>query len=117
MDKWLEIEFESSTVTTPEFAKFAREFKKAIMKSLPPELSLARYSRGHFYVSGFIQNTVTDRIVYFSISDVRYFPGKWNDEILIRTARSTKDYTGGPNNYCTLGQFGERVLGLTKGAG
>ena len=56
-----------------------------------------KFSNGHYYFSGFA--TKNNKIIYFSISDVRYFP---NDDLLIRTAKDYKDYTGGYNNYSSL---------------
>ena len=104
IDGWLGYEFESSSELTPEFVAFARDFRKAIVQNLPMDCDLVNWSRGHFYVFGFIRNC-DGRFVYFSISDVRHFPDAWYNNILIRTAKHEKDYTGGVNIYTDLEGF------------
>ena len=107
MEKWLDVEFESSSVLTPQFAQFAREFKRFILGQLSHEQSLVGWSRGHFYVGGFIQQG--DRFVYFSISDVRHFHNSWYTNVLIRKAKGDRDYTGGQNTYSHLLDFRKSI--------
>lgn len=90
--------FESSSQTTPEFASYARTFKSEIKKEISKiGGELISFNRGHFYVSGFFK--VSDKIYYFSQSDVRSFG---DVSLLIRTAKHEKDYTGGSNNFTTI---------------
>ena len=96
-------EFTSGPVIDEDFRVFARLFKKYITQHLPTGSQLVTFSRGHYEVSGFIQRQ--GKYVYFSVSDVRFFPGKWQSEILVRTATSDKDYTGGVNRYTGLDTF------------
>lgn len=114
MMAWLDYEFESSSTLTPEFALFARQFKNYIKKAISPNLKLVSFSRGHFEVSGFIQNPNTDLFAYFSTSDVRYFKNSWFNNILVRTASSDKDYTGGRNNTCALPNLAVKLAELTS---
>ena len=93
--------FESSSGLTPQFKAFARLFKRLFTKELAKvECTLLTFNRGHFYVSGFFKKG--EQIYYFSVSDVR--DGYWNREVkmLYRTATSTKDYTGGSNQYVNI---------------
>ena len=99
IEKWLDYEFESSSMTTPEFATFAREYKKELTKQLPDNCEIVAWSRGHFYISCFIKNNTSGRFAYLSTSDVRHFPNEWYNNILIRTAKHEKDYTGGSNDW------------------
>ena len=98
--KWT---FTSGPYTGQDFNIFAREFKKYVKKNLPSGAELVNFSKDHYDLSGFIKKE--KRFVYFSISDVRFFPNKWFTDILIRTAKSGKDYTGGSNNYTSLEFF------------
>lgn len=60
-----------------------------------------KFSNGHYYFSGFA--TKNNKAIYFSISDVRHFPPTGGGaDLLIRTAKDYKDYTGGSNNYSSL---------------
>ena len=102
MEKWLGYPFESSSMLTPEFAKFAREYKQAIKKMMGADYEILNWSRGHFYVSGFVKNKKSGKLAYFSISDVRFFPEAWFKNMLVRTAKYDKDYTGGPNCYSSF---------------
>jgi hypothetical protein len=103
-------EFTSSTSTGEDFAVFARKFRSYIKKNLPEGSVLVNFSTGHYELSGFIRKD--DKYVYFSISDVRHFPNEWISDVLIRTARDEKDYTGGSNNSTTLKEFRENVSRL-----
>lgn len=95
----IEGNFESSCGLTPQFKAFARLFKRLFTKELAKkECELVKFSRGHFYVSGFFKNG--SRLYYFSVSDVR---DNWGTpKMLYRTATSTKDYTGGHNQYADI---------------
>ena len=109
VQKWNGFSFKSSSGLTPEFAAFAKDFKKHIATHLPNNAMLVNFSREHFYCSGFIKRG--EKYCYFSISDVRHF-GDWQTNILVRTAKGEKDYTGGSNCYATLENFTERVEAL-----
>lgn len=96
-------EFSSGSTTGQDFNLFQKEFKKHIKKILLPGMELINFGANHYYLSGFIKKE--KKFFYFSISDVRHFPGNWFRNILIRTAKSEKDYTGGSNNSTTLENF------------
>lgn len=110
IEAWRGFEFQSSSDLTEEFASFAKDFKKHIGQSLPDGAKLVDFSRGHFYVSGFIEKP--GKFVYFSVSDVRFFRDGWYNDILVRTARHIKDYSGGQNNSTSLQNFKASVSSL-----
>jgi hypothetical protein len=88
--------FESSSSRTPEYLAWHRSFKKAFTKFLnnhgATEIQINKPN--HFNMSGFFKSRHGE-IWYFSISDIR-----WSKEsMLIRTANSFKDYTGGRNQF------------------
>jgi hypothetical protein len=97
--------FESSSTTTPEFAQFFRTFKSEFTKEL---LSISAtdivFSRGHFYLSGFF--TIGSQPYYFSLSDVRGMEHCLNQfcmgQLLYRTAKHYRDFTGGSNQYVNI---------------
>ena len=91
-------EFESSSSTTPQWNSFYKTACATFRKGLSTVAKDIIMSKGHFYFSGFF-TTTDDRIFYFSISDVRHFP---DSNLLIRTAKSYKDYTGGCNQYIKI---------------
>lgn len=85
-------------VTSTDFKNFARTFSKMIREQLK-EVDGVNYTQntGHYYISGFF--TVNEQPYYISISDVRHFP---SDNMLIRTAKDYKDFTGGTNHYIKI---------------
>lgn len=106
-------EFTSGGYTGKDFKRFARLFKNHIKKSLSSGFELVNPSKNnHYYLCGFITNGT--KYVYFSISDVRYFPNKWINDIMYRTAQHEKDYTGGSNRYTTLENFARDVEALLE---
>jgi len=113
---YIDFHFESSCSTTPEFASFARKFKTALKKDAEATgLKLVEFTRGHFFVSAFIFNPLTNQHAYISVSDVRWMLcGKRPlDDILYRTAKDENDCHGGQNNFTDLPNLIERVRILT----
>lgn len=101
MNQWTNYKFESSSSTIPEFASFARAFKNWLKAEAGNDFEIVSFNRGHFYISGFLKNTKNNKLVYFSIPDVR-FNNDWSNQILVRTAKHDKDYSGGANNFVRL---------------
>lgn len=92
--------FESSGTLTPEFAVFYRTFKSEFTKELQSiGATNIVFSRGHFYVSGFF--TIGSQAYYFSISDVRGSEYRM-PQLMFRTAKHYKDYTGGGNCWVDI---------------
>ena len=69
--------------------------------------------QGYMYYSGFIKNNKTGKCAYYSINQ------DWNgkdetDNILIRTAKDFKDYTGGTNQYTDIDNFVKDISRLVE---
>lgn len=105
-------EFTSGGTTGEDFKRFAGLFRAEIKRSLPDGAELITGKPGHYYLSGFIKRG--DKFVYWSISDVRFFPGAWHKSILVRTAQHDRDYTGGINCSTTLEHFRDSVAHLLE---
>ena len=99
-------EFRSSTRTTPEFLSFYRTFMADMKRTLKPRITAFEMHKGHFYAYGFFR-TNSNRMFYFSISDVRYFP---ESSMLIRTVKDFRDFTGGCNQYVKMDNDFEQNL-------
>ena len=110
---WLGYHFESSSSLTPEFSQFSKDIKKELSK-LMVGYEMLSYSRGHFEVSMFFKNIETNKLVYISCSDIRFWPDEWFNNLLIRTATHNKDYTGGSNNYTSLPLLKDKADILTQ---
>jgi len=114
IENWQDVEFESSSSTTPEFRAFATQFRAAIVKEIKPEFILEEFNRGHFYVYGFLKHKKTGKYVYFSVSDVRHFMKGWCNDVLVRSAEHAKDYTGGSTRTCELKYFMQTALDIVS---
>jgi hypothetical protein len=91
--------FGSGSVNSVEFNEFFTLFKKSFTKELKSiNAENIVFSKGHFYLSGFF--TVQNQVIYFSLSDVRTDFSK--EKLLVRTATSYTDYTGGVNQYVKI---------------
>lgn len=100
-------------VTSPDYKTFERKFKNYIKKVAQENNGeLVRFLPNHYEFSCFVKRN--DKYVYISIDDVRYFPKSWYNNILIRTAQSDKDYTGGRNDYTSLDYLGVKIVQMTK---
>jgi len=114
MKNWLNVTFASSCYKTDQFKAFSRNFRSYVKKLTKDNFEIINFSVGHFDVSGFLKNKENNKLVYFSVSDVRFFPNEWYNHVLVRTAKHDKDYIGGSNNYCTLDEIENKALYLTK---
>ena len=95
------IENEQKRVSLGSTKSYSKE--KSIVRRALKEADFTdiKFSNGHYYFSGFA--TKNNKVIYFSISDVRHFPPTGGGaDLLIRTAKDYKDYTGGSNNFSSL---------------
>jgi hypothetical protein len=114
IEKWIGYQFESSSSLTPEFAEFRKDIKKHLKKVLDKNLELIMpFGSLHFSFSGFIKNNLTGKYVYFSSDDVRGGRDGWYNNLLIRTAKDEKDYSGGSNCFTSLPDISARALMMT----
>ena len=82
-----------------DFKAFFRKEKKRISNILTDRgCTNIDMSYGFYYFSGFF-TAPSGQIYYFSCSDVRHFG---YDRLLIRTAKSYTDYSGGSNQYVNV---------------
>ena len=101
--------FESSSGVTQEFLNFVRTFKREFNKELKSiGATDIMIGRGHFYVSGFFKSA-TGQPYYFSLSDVRGMeyslrnnPDSCGSQLMYRTAKDYKDFTGGGNQWISF---------------
>ena len=92
-------EFESSSSRTPEYLSWHRLFKREFTKFLTEHgATLVQIGKpNHFDMSGFF-TWGNGQMWYFSVSDIR-----WSKEtMLVRTAQSYRDFTGGQNCFVPL---------------
>lgn len=106
--------FSSGGCIGDDFKSFNTKYRNAIKKLLPDGYEIHSWNRGHYYCSAVIKDTA-NRFIYMSISDVRHFSEEWVDEILIRTMKHDKDWSGGQNHRTDLFNFATDIQKLYKG--
>lgn len=109
------------TVTSKDFKSYCRSLKTALNKEAKEKgFDYVTLCPSHYDYSGFFK--FGERYVYYSSSVERYDKPTYLDRednfgsgrVLYRTARSEKDFTGGHNNYCHLGELIDNALRLCK---
>lgn len=101
LKKYVGYKFSTGVYTGEDYLSFQTKYinyLKTLCKSNNWEL--VSIGRNHYCFSCFIRSC--NKYVYLSISDVRYYSRDWYERILIRTAKSEKDYTGGSNNFTSI---------------
>lgn len=99
--------------SSDDFKTFNTKYRNAINKLLPNGYRFCLWNRGHYECSAVIKDN-EGRFIYMSISDVRYFPNEWVENILIRTMKHDKDWTGGINHRTDLINFTKDIQKLYK---
>ncbi len=100
--------------TGDDFKAFCRKLKSALNKEAKEKgCDYVTLHPNHYDMSGFFKKG--EKYVYWSYSVVRgdqptYLDKDGLDGVLYRTAKSEKDYTGGHNNFCKLGDLIENAL-------
>lgn len=111
--KWTNVALESASYTTEELKQFYKDVKNYIKKQLQDtDCELIEFTKGHFFVSGYIQNQKTKKIVYFSMEDLRDYG--WSNKCLYRTAESVNDTFGGMNNFAEVNNLFQRIVALSN---
>src|SRR5574344_1629700 len=112
LEMYLGYEFSSGCETGEDYKQFERKYIN-YLKSICANnygWELCEVSKNHYEFTAFFR--CDSRYIYFSISDVRYSFNEWYNNILIRTADSEKDYTGGRNQYTTLPNLQRSLITL-----
>ena len=85
------------STASPSFQQWAAEIRKEIRKICKANNGtlISLPTTCHYFWSAFIKAN-SGQIWYISCSDVRHFP---DDNIMYRTAKHDKDFTGGSNQW------------------
>ncbi len=93
--------FSSGVVAGDDFKSFNTKFKNAIKKALPAGYVIHDWHKNHYECS-WVVKTPSNHFIYSSVSDVRFFPNEWATDILIRTMKHDKDWSGGHNQRTSI---------------
>lgn len=104
LKKYIGYEFSSGAYTGEDYKQFQNKYINYLRSLCKKEgWELVNVGRNHYCFCAFIKNR--EKYLFISISDVRYFPSDWYEHILMRTAKSEKDYRGGCNSFIHIDNF------------
>lgn len=119
INKWAMHKFENQGgSTSPDYEKFQDEYRK-VLKEVATEagMQLHKFNKNHYSFSAVLKHQETQNYYYVSISDVRGMTTRtpeWLGNILYRTMKHEKDWSGGHNNYSSLEQLGSKLQKLEQ---
>ncbi len=114
LSKWYDKIIEDWGVEiSPEYRNFQTNYR-SVIKELCNDIGmeLHSFSKNHYEFSAVVKSNTTNQFYYISISDVRYWKNEWANNILYRTMKYDKDWSGGSNRYSTLQELAENLLNL-----
>ena len=116
LKKYLNYEFSTGVYTGDDYKTFQNKYINYLRSICKDNgWQLINVGRNHYTFSAFITDN-ENHFIYLSISDVRFFQNEWFNHVLIRTAKSEKDYTGGSNKYYSLPVLQFAIHQLLQGA-
>ncbi len=114
LQKCLDFQFSTGIYTGSDYITFQTKYLNFLKHMCKNNgWKLVNVNKNHYCFSAFIKSK-TNKCVYLSISDVRYFDNDWYKNILVRTAKNELDYKGGFNNYTTLDNLENKIAQLLQ---
>lgn len=114
LQKYLDFQFSTGIYTGSDYITFQTKYLNFLKRMCKNNgWRLVNVNKNHYCFSAFIKSK-TNKCVYLSISDVRYFDNDWYKNILVRTAKNEVDYKGGFNNYTTLDNLENKIAQLLQ---
>ena len=94
-NKWLKHTFSSGTSPGKDYVEFQNRMRSDLKRmALENKLEIHSFSKNHYEFSAVLKDSKEDRFIYVGISDVRFFVNDWYKNVLIRTMKHDKDWTG-----------------------
>lgn len=113
IEKYLNYKFNSDWENTKEYLDFQSKYISYLRYIFNKQkYRIIKINKNHFEFSLFV--FANNKLVYFSISDVRYYKNEWYNNILIRTVNSENDYIGNKNYYTNLKSLISNIEFITK---
>lgn len=113
IQQWMGTQFSSGGETGPDYLKFQAGFRRILTNIAKSSgYHIHKFLKNHYCCSAVLQQDGTGAFAYISISDVRFWPDEWFNRVLYRQMKTSEDWTGGHNHYCTLDELGESLESL-----
>lgn len=116
LKKWIGHKFSSGCDTEKDYLAFQKDARADLRKQAASAgYKLYQFNKNHYCFSAVLQHKETGSYVYISIADVRSGLWRWYEEVLYRTMAHEKDWTGGPNRFCTWDGISAALSGMRTG--
>ena len=116
IEKWIGFQFSTGSYPGADYLDFQKEAIRELKKMVKPDFTV-KANKNHYAFSAVLHHEESGKYVYISISDVRDFGDQWYNRVLIRMMAHDKDWTGGPNHYCTWPKIKDTALWLLQNGG
>ena len=78
-------------------------------------VTLHKFLPNHYCFSAVLRHQEdTEIFAYVSVSDVRIGSSRWYEQVLYRTMKHEKDWTGGHNQWCRWDELAQALVGLYR---
>lgn len=104
--------------TSKEFDSFSRKFKNALKRSISNDCRIINYSKGHYYISTFIEYHNHYLYLMFYVPrggyPINFTKFNYSDGICYRIAKNEKDYQGESNRWCTMAELPDAIKDIIE---
>lgn len=115
-EDWLERQFSTGATAGKDYIDFQRAARRDLKKAAQSAgFTLHRFLPNHYCFSAVLQHQEdTEVFAFVSVNDVRIGSAIWYEQVLYRTMKHEKDWTGGDNQWCRWDKLAEALTGLYR---
>ncbi|MCD7832946.1 MAG: hypothetical protein LUH00_02995 [Lachnospiraceae bacterium] len=114
-DTWKIHDFSTGITSGDDYKKFQRNMRSDLRKQAADNhMVIQEFSGSHYEFSAILKSETTGKLVFVSISDVRFFKNQWFNHVLFRRMKDEKDYSGGNNHFCSWPEIGRKAAQLAS---
>ncbi|MDF2841644.1 MAG: hypothetical protein K0R00_70 [Herbinix sp.] len=99
------------TDESDEMKQFFKDLKSDIKKALGSKGIKIIRMKPNYYSTTIVVGDGKEKYAYISFGDMRW-NGLWNSQILVRTMKHDKDWSGGHNNFVNYDGIPDKILEL-----
>lgn len=114
VEDWVEHQFSTGPYAGKDYIGFQRAAKRDLKKAAQSAgFTLHKFLPNHYCFSAVLRHQEdTEIFAYVSVSDVRIGSNRWYEQVLYRTMKHEKDWTGGHNQWCRWDELAQALAGL-----
>ena len=116
VEDWVEHQFSTGPCAGKDYIGFQRAARRDLKKAAQSAgFTLHKFLPNHYCFSAVLRHQEdTEIFAYVSVSDVRIGSSRWYEQVLYRTMKHEKDWTGGQNQWCRWDELAQALAGLYR---